>query len=435
MVWFFYNILFSVGFLLMLPRFFMRMKRRGGYWQDFGQRLSWYDPSLKARLKEGGRIWVHAVSVGELFVAFRFMDEVRARRPGTKFVLTTTTSTGHALAEKRLMRPDILLYFPVDFPFIMKRVLRLIAPKALVLIECELWPNLIRLAKRQGVPVILINGRISDHSYRGYRKLRAFTRRLLPLVDLMCVQSEADRRRLLDLGARSEVMHVLSSAKYDMVPPGSDGREKARAVLQSIGITEDRLIFLGGSTWPGEEAVLLDIYMELRKAYPELMLVMVPRHVERSPEVVREMEKRGLKFVRRSEIPEGNNAVGKPDVLLVDTTGELMNFYTCATVIFVGKSLFEHGGQNVIEPAIYEKAVVVGPNMENFQVVMEDFLSEDALVQVSDATGLKKAVTELITQPARREEMGVRAGRVVRAKAGAVARTVDLAQSYLLKPL
>ena len=433
MVWFLYNILFSVGFLLMLPHFFKRMKRRGGYWRDFGQRLSWYDPSLKARLKEGGRIWVHAVSVGELFVAFRFMDEVRARRPGAKFVLTTTTSTGHALAENRLMRPDILLYFPVDFPVIMKRVLRLIAPKALVLIECELWPNLIRLAKRQGVPVMLINGRISDHSYRGYRKLRAFTRRLLPMVDLLCVQSEADRRRLLELGARPEPMHLLSSAKYDMVPPGADGREKAQAVLKAIGVLDDQVILLGGSTWPGEEAVLLDIYTELRKAPPDLMLVLVPRHFERSPEVVREMEKRGLKFVRRTEIGEGMPPAGKPDVLLIDTTGELMNFYACATVIFVGKSLFEHGGQNVIEPAIYGKAIVVGPNMENFSVVMEDFLSENALVQVPDAAGLKKAIEELVANPTQRIAMGERAGRVVQAKAGAVAKTVDLAQEYLLK--
>ena len=251
-------------------------------------------------------------------------------------------------------------------------------------------------------------------------------------MDLLCVQSEADRRRLLDLGAKPEPMHVLSSAKYDMVPPGADGRAKAQAVLKSVGVSDDQLILLGGSTWPGEEAVLLDIYAELRKAHPELMLVLVPRHFERSPEVVREMEKRGLKFVRRTEIGEGTLPAGKPDVLLIDTTGELMNFYACATVIFVGKSLFEHGGQNVIEPAIYSKAIVVGPNMENFSVVMEDFLSENALVQAPDAAGLKNAIEELIANPAQRIAMGERAGRVVQAKAGAVAKTVDLAQSYLL---
>ena len=239
MLWFFYNILFAVGFILMLPRAVIRMRRRGGYARNFGQRFARYSGDVLTSLSEGGRIWVHAVSVGEVFVALRFMQELRLRRSGAKFILSTTTSTGYGIAAKEVAAPDVLIYLPVDFPFIMKRALSIIRPKALVLVECELWPNLIRLAKRCGIPVILINGRISDHSYGGYRKLRVFTRPLLAQVDLLCVQSEDDRRKLCGLGADPARLNVVGSAKYDMIPSNGDGEEKARAVLEAAGIDRD----------------------------------------------------------------------------------------------------------------------------------------------------------------------------------------------------
>ncbi len=429
MLWFFYNILFAIGMLVMLPRAIVRMRRRGGYARNFGQRFARYSPETLAQLGEGGRVWVHAVSVGEVFVALRFMQEFRARRPDAKFVLSTTTSTGHAIAAKEVAAPDVLIYLPVDFTGVMKKALAIIRPSALVLVECELWPNLIRLAKRGGVPVILINGRISDHSYSGYSKLRVFTRPLLAQVDLLCVQSEDDRRKLADLGADPARLHVVGSAKYDMTADNGDGEEKARAALQAAGIARDRLILLGGSTWAGEEEALLDVYKELRATIKELVLVLVPRHAERRDQVLAAIADRGLSVVRRTEVKVGASAA--PDVLLVDTTGELRSFYACADVIFVGKSLCEHGGQNIIEPALCGKPILVGPNMENFVVVAQDFLAAGALVQVRDVAGLRDAARELLADPAKRASLGEKARLLVREKAGAVRKTIDLMSPIL----
>jgi len=425
LLWIIYNLLFPVGFLFLLPRFLIRMMRRGGYKAHFSERFGVYDPPVRKRLEEGGRVWIHAVSVGELFVALRFMEEYRVRYPSARFVLSTTTSTGHKLAEGKISDPDILIYFPLDFPPVMKRVLDLIKPSLIVLVELELWPNLIRLAKYRKIPVVLINGRISDHSYKGYRKLKLFTRPLLAEVNLFCVQSENDKHRLISLGADKDRLYVLNSAKYDMAPPSSEGADKARNMLRAAGIKDDDLILLGGSTWPGEESVLLNIYRDLESRFHRLKLVLVPRHAERAETVLKEIESKGFKPIRRSELSEsGDNVSG--DVLLVDTTGELNRLYPSATVIFVGKSLTQHGGQNIIEPAMCGKPIVVGPNMENFPVVIHDFISARALAQVKDPAGLKIAMESLLSDSPSREAMGERALQLVQRKAGAVRRTVEL---------
>ena len=423
MLWFIYNILFAFGMVLMLPRAIVRMRRRGGYGRHFGQRFARYSPEILDQFRDGGRIWVHAVSVGEIFVALRFMQEFRARRPGVKFVLSTTTSTGYGIAEKQVADPDVLMYLPVDFPAFVRRALSLVRPKALVLVECELWPNLIRQARHGGIPVILINGRISDHSYSGYSKLRVFTRPLLAQVNLFCVQSEDDRQKLASLGADPARLNVVGSAKYDMTADNGDGEEKARAALRAAGIAADRLILLGGSTWSGEEEILLDVFKDLRAAFDKLVLVLVPRHAERRDKVLSAIAARGLSVVRRTELKPGLPA---PDVLLVDTTGELRGFYSCANVIFVGKSLCEHGGQNIIEPALCGKPIIVGPNMENFAVVTRDFLMAGAMVQVPDAAGLRDAIRRLLSDPAGRASMGDKARRLVGEKTGAIRKSLDL---------
>ncbi|HEY8241784.1 MAG TPA: 3-deoxy-D-manno-octulosonic acid transferase [Kiritimatiellia bacterium] len=423
MVWILYNILFSFGFLVMLPRFLGRMMRRGGYARDFSQRLGRYSDAVLEKLEGGGRVWIHAVSVGEMFIALRLMREWRERCPGTKFVVTTTTSTGHAVALKEVKDPDVVLYFPVDFPWISRRVLEAIDPKALILVELELWPNLVRHAHARGIPVALVNGRVSDHSFDGYRKLTLFTRRVLPLLQILCVQTEADGERLVALGADPERVKVMGSAKYDVAAREDGGEARALQVLRDAGVQEGDPVLLGGSTWPGEEGMLLDAFKALRTSNPRLMLVLAPRHVERARDVLKDIADRGLSVARRTEIKA--SLPKRPAVLLVDTTGELKNFYACADVIFVGKSLTQHGGQNVIEPALYAKAIVVGPNMENFRGVVEDFLAARALVQVNDQGHLRQALGSLFKDAAARQAMGTRAADLVREKAGALGKTLE----------
>ena len=422
MIWIFYNLLFPLVFLLMLPKFLRRMARRGGYRRHFEQRIGIYGHGTTARLAEGRRIWIHAVSVGELFVALRFIEEYRKEHPEALFVLSTNTSTGHALAEQKLDPRDVLIYFPVDLPVVMNRVFNVIKPLKLILVECEFWPNLVRQAHKRGIPVSLINGRISDSSFKGYMALRPFTRRLLAMIDPVCMQGRQDAERIIAMGARPQTVKTLGTAKYDLPPPAADADAAARAVLKKISVPENALVLLGGSTWPGEEEALCKIYKNLRGENHELFLVLVPRHVERRDNVTEVVRTQGLSFALRSQM---NSGAAKPDVLIVDTTGELMNFYAAADVVFVGKSLCEHGGQNPIEPALFGKAVVVGPNMENFPSVMDDFLSAKAIRQVADFQTLEKTVAELLADPSARVQIGKAACGVIESHRGVITKMVE----------
>ncbi|MFC1452491.1 3-deoxy-D-manno-octulosonic acid transferase [Verrucomicrobiota bacterium] len=426
MLWLLYNVLFAVGYTLMLPRFLARMWRRGGYGKGFSERFALYPSELAGRIRPGERIWIHAVSVGEVLVALRFMRGMKEAQPGTGFILTTTTSTGRCVAAARIADDDVLLYFPVDFPWIVKRALSRLRPRALLLTESEIWPNLVRLAHAGGIPVILINGRISESSHRGYRAARPFFSRVLRCMDLLLVQTPGDRDRLTSLGADPERVHVLGTAKYDVAERDPEEQEDAEAVLRTAGVSSDCPVIVGGSTWPGEEAALLDAYRGLRRAIPALKLVLVPRHAERAGEVAAEIERAGLVHVLRSGLQPGSAAKTGADVLLVDTTGELKRFYSCATVIFVGRSLTRHGGQNIIEPALFGKPVIVGPNMENFPVVAADFLSAGAMVQVGSAAELTAALESFLSDEGKRMEYGARAAAVVREKKGAVRESLRL---------
>jgi 3-deoxy-D-manno-octulosonic-acid transferase len=423
MIWIFYNLLFPIGFLLLLPKFLTRMARRGGYRRHFEQRVGIYGRGTLVRLTESRHIWIHAVSVGELFVALRFIEEYRRTYPEIRFVLSTNTSTGHTLAEQKLDPRDVLIYFPVDLPVVMNRVFNIINPLKLILVECEFWPNLVRQAHRRGIPVALINGRVSDSSFKGYMRLRPFTRRLLAMIDPVCMQGRQDADRILAMGARPETVKTFGTAKYDLPPPSADADRKARAVLQKIPVPDNALILLGGSTWPGEEEALCKIYKNLREKYPALFLVLVPRHAERRDEVVKVIESQGLSYVLRSKTDAP--VLPGSGVLVVDTTGELMSFYAAADVVFVGKSLCEHGGQNPIEPALFGKAVVVGPNMENFPSIMDDFLAAKALRQVAGFQTLEETVKELLGNPAARVQLGEAARGVIESRRGVIARMVE----------
>lgn len=425
MLWILYNLLFPIVFLFMLPKFISRMLRRGGYGQHFEQRLGFFGEGTRARFSKQRRIWVHAVSVGEIYVALRFIKAYREAHPRAVFALSTNTSTAHAIGRKEIDPRDVLFYFPVDLPVIIKKVLRIVNPSRIVLVEGEFWPNLIRLADNHGIPISLINGRMSERSYRGYRKLQSLTTNVLRRIAPICVQSEVDAGRLIGIGASPATVHVMGTVKFDVAERDPAGEKVARDVMRKIQLSEDATVLLGGSTWPGEEAVLCDLYKELRTDHPNLFLVLVPRHVERADEVVQVLDEHQLTYVRRSRIDDAP-ASEQPEVLFIDTTGELRNFYSVADIIFVGKSLTEHGGQNPIEPAMYGKAVVMGPNMENFPAVMAEFNKHDAVRQVEDAESLASLVELLIADTSVRRSLGRRAARVVEQNRGVIERTVKL---------
>ncbi len=403
----------------------MRMWKRGGYGKGFSQRFGIYDCALRSRLGKRRRIWIHAVSVGEMFVALRFIEELRARRGNDAFVLTTTTSTGHAIAARALGPNDVLLYFPVDIPIIMRYVLRLINPMAIVLVESELWPNLLRLARARKIPVMLLNGRLSLRSYKGYSLLRRWIGDVLQCFTILCAQDEETAERLRNLGAPLDSIKVVGSAKYDVAgKPSADLEPAGRSLLkQAFGF--DAKVLVGGSTWSGEEKILIKVFKSLRARHSNARLVLVPRHAERAREVLLTIRESGLSVVRRSAL-DATDEARAADILLVDTTGELKAFYAAAHLIFVGKSLSSHGGQNIIEPAVFAKTILTGPNMENFAAITADFIAADAVIKVGNALELEEHVIELWDDAEKIAAYGRRAKALVNDKAGAIGTSAEL---------
>ncbi len=426
MIWFFYNLLFLIVMIALLPKHLWRMWKRGGYRRGFMQRFGCYGNRLPAPRKPGaGRIWIHAVSVGEMFIALRFLKLLREMFPEHDFVLTTNTSTGHALAAARVRPPDTLLYFPIDLPCIMRRVFRQLDPRLILLMECELWPNMLREAKHRKIPVAVINARLSDRSFAGYRKLRFLFRRATDKVHAIYAQTERDARRFRDLGMPRERVHTVGNAKYDLAVIDPRAAPLARAARDAAAIPPNALIVLGGSTWPGEEEKLMHMLPRLRQAVNEpVCLVLVPRHVERCPQILECAGRHHLKVVTRRD-SQRTPATTPPDVLLVDTTGELQHLYAMATVIFVGKSLDAGGGQNPIEPAAHGRAVIVGPHMQNFKETVGDLLAAEAIVRVNNPSELEEQLVALLRDSGKREQLGKRAAAAVERYRGALRRTAQ----------
>ncbi|MEI8243778.1 MAG: 3-deoxy-D-manno-octulosonic acid transferase [bacterium] len=434
MRWIVYNVLFVVGYLLMAPGFLLRMTRRGGYGRHFRQRFGRYGALTRERMAGAGLkpddrpIWIHAVSVGEVYVAWQVMHALRAKRPGTRFVLSTTSSTGWREAEKRIRAEDLLIYNPLDFPVCVRRALDAIQPRAFILTESEIWPNLIRACSRRRIPVFLVNGRISDRSAPRYRLLRYWFAPVLRQFTRLLAQSDLDRQRLLDAGAAAAQVVVTGSVKFDVARRDPAKEQMAAALLGRLDMGAGRTILLGGSTWPGEEEILLDIYRRLQPQFPELRLVLVPRHFERGDAVAAAIGKAGFTCIRKSLLDAGAApaACGASAVLLVNTTGEMMGFYAHAALVFIGKSLTSHGAQNMIEPCLCGRATLVGPFTQNFRPVMADLLAAQAIVQVPDAAGLEREIAGLLADPARREALGRRAADAVQRRRGVVGRCADL---------
>jgi len=352
--------------------------------------------------------------------------------PNLKIVVSTTTTTGMGQLESKLPTHVSKIYYPIDRRSCVARALACIKPEAIVLVESEIWPNFLWRAFDLGKPVFLVNARLSDRSYRRYKRFGFLFRSLFRSFTGVGAQNEADAAKLRELGCRSEAIHVVGSLKFDAATLNERRWLDVPAMLRQIGVRPGNGVLLGGSTHPGEEAILADAFLRLRRQFPDLFLVLVPRHFERSREVGRELTARGINFVFRNEIMSHTDFLpDEVNCLVVNTTGELTNFYESADVIFVGKSLTAQGGQNPIEPGALRKAIVFGPHMQNFAEVVRNFLAQDGAVQVSDSAGLEKALGELLADPHRRQQLGENALKVVRENLGAIDRTVEMIVRHL----
>lgn len=424
-----YNILFLVLFTLSSPYYFWRMLRRGNWRAGFGERFGEYDTKLKQALTNRQSLWLHAVSVGEVNICTHLIRAIEPRVPNAKIVVSTTTTTGMGELKKKLPTHVSKIYYPVDRRKFVARAQSLIKPEAIILVEAEIWPNFIWRAQQQRIPLFLVNARLSERSYRGYKRFGFLFRPLFAAFTGVGAQNEADAARLRELGCRPEAIHIVGSLKFDAARLDERRNLDVPGMLRQLGVSESAPLLVCGSTHAGEEAVLADVFLRLRKRFPNLFLVLVPRHFERSRDAAKELETRGINYVYRNEVTENGRSRFKPgelQCLLVNTTGELKFFYEQATVVFVGKSLTAHGGQNPIEPGELRKAMVFGPHMENFADVVRSFLAKDGAVQVPDATGLENALGELLSNSARREQLGQNALQVVRENQGAMHSTVDM---------
>jgi len=373
-------------------------------------------------------IWLHAVSVGEVNLLGPLLARLEQQHPDWVNVISTTTKTGFELAKKKYA-PRTVFYCPLDFSWAVRKAMKRVRPNLLVLAELELWPNLIRTAKKHGARVAVVNGRLSDRSFRGYQRVRPLVARLLQSLDAIAAQNEEYAERFRQLGARPEAVSRTGSIKFDGAQTDRDNPQ-TRQLAHLAGIRPDDVVFLAGSTQDPEEQLALDAYRELAPAYPRLRLIVTPRHPERFQEVADLLERSGLPWQRRSRLEEGRRE--PPDrVLLVDAIGELGAWWGTAQIAFVGGSMGTRGGQNMIEPAAYGAAVSFGPNTSNFRDVVGLMLARQAAVVVADGEQLTAFVHRCLTDPRFAAELGQRARQLVLEQLGAADRTCQLLQSLM----
>jgi 3-deoxy-D-manno-octulosonic-acid transferase len=422
-VYLLYSVLIVTFFLIMSPYLAWQAVRYRKYIGSLGQRLGYLPITFNLDGEES--IWIHAVSVGEVLTARAILPQLRERYPRLRVYLSTTTMTGQQIARNSLQFVDGVFYFPFDLGFVVKRTLRLVKPRLFIMMETEIWPNLLRACKRTGVRTVLVNGRISSRSYPRYRLARPFLRRVLTHVDRFCMQSDESARRIVDMGAEPDKVVVTGSLKFDSldVPGASSAADRGRnRVLRYFRIGASRPVLIAASTLKGEEEPVFEAFQRIRARLPDTLLIIAPRKPERFDEVEQIARRGGWKVARRSELPV--DAEPRHDIVVLDTIGELAQLYQVATAVFVGGSLVDQGGHNILEPAVFGKAIVFGPYMQNFAEIARTFVENDAAVQIRSGRELEAALLGLLTDPVRRARLGAAARALVEANRGARGKTM-----------
>ncbi len=421
-MWYFlYNILFTLAFVLALPLLPFLACLGPRYRDGLAQRLGCYSGEILSSLAGSRPVWVHAASIGEVRSAEALVGALKARAPERKILLSTFTASGNRLA-RQISGADAVIFFPVDLFWLARRVLTKFDPALLVIIETEIWPNLLRQAYRRGVPTLLLSGRLSAKASARYTLCRSFFARALGCFSALGMQSVEDAARIVSLGADEKKVTVVGSLKA--------ARPNAESSPQSLsGSSRGKPLLVAGSTHRGEEESLLEALALVRENFPNLSLVIAPRHPERFADVERLLANSSFVFQRRSQSTPAEWF--DKDILLLDSVGELVDFFAAADVAFVGGSLVAVGGHNVLEPARFGKPILFGPHMENFQNLASDMLRQGAALEVNGAKELASALNDLLADPNRRRTMGRRALEVAAAHQGAFGLNLGLAERYL----
>ncbi|MDD5686625.1 MAG: 3-deoxy-D-manno-octulosonic acid transferase [Elusimicrobia bacterium] len=420
-----YNILVGFSFVFIIPFFLWKYKLGLFNKVSVGslQRLGFYD------IEKGKYILLHASSVGELRTVTMFIVKLKQMFPEKKILVLTMTPYGYKyIFEKNIA--DNVIFAPIDIPFCVEKLFFNVIPEMLILVESELWPNLIFSAKRKGAKIILINGRMSDKSFKRYLFIREFMREILKKIDFICAREESDKKKFITLGYNSVNVVKTGNMKYDIK---SEVRSpKSEVKKKDFGFVEDDLIFVAGSTREKEEEIVINVYKRLISDFKNLKLIIAPRYPERCNEIEKLLQKENLIFTRRSQLPTANFPLPAFNCLLLDTMGELTDVYSIGTVIFVGGSLFDGaGGHNMLEPAELGKTVIFGKYVKNFKESAKSLISGNAVFQINDDNELFDSVFKLLNDRNMRTEMGKRAREIVISQRGATDRNLKVVSELL----
>jgi 3-deoxy-D-manno-octulosonic-acid transferase len=425
-----YNIALFLAVILLFPYYAVKIALTGKYRRSIGPKLGFVDEDRFRAMTGQPRIWVHAVSVGEVTAAAPIVAALRVRYPQGCIVLSTTTETGRLMAERLVTGATALIYFPLDIPFVVSKMIRLVRPDIFVPVETEFWPNFLRVCRRMRVKVVMVNGRISPRSFKRYRRTRFFWKPILNKVDQVGVISETDKERIVAMGLPPEKVHVQGNAKYDGLAATASVRLR-QDIAAKLNFAEGEKIWVVGSTHDGEETVILNVYRRLLETQSDLKLILVPRHIERRDRVVTLLREAGFAdFITMRDINDGKRRL-EERIVLIDVIGELFRAYSLASVVYCGGSLVPRGGQNILEPAAWGKVVLYGPSME-------DFLNEKALLEKAGAglsvTGegdLYAKLNELLQHPEELRDRGAKGREAVIANMGAAKRYASMIGRHL----
>jgi len=422
------NILYDLAFIVFavfyIPAFLLKKRKREG----MALRLGIYPEELRKKLTERKNIWVHAVSVGEVMAISPLLDRLRQSYPDLRLVITTVTETGNLLAKKIAKKDEIVLFLPLDITFSVKRAVLYISPVMLIIAETELWPNLISVNSDKNIPVILVNGRISDESFGRYNIIRFMLKPFLNKIRLFCMQTDTEKERIISLGADPLQIKVTGNMKFDSSMPQALPDENANVLASALNLGEARQLLVAGSTHPGEEEIIISAYSSIRKKFSGLKLLIAPRHIERASEIERIVIANGFVGLRVSELMRSGQ-VSKSrrsnEIFILDSIGQLKDCYSLAELVFVGGSLVKKGGQNIIEPAALAKPVLFGPHTFNFRNITKLLLEEEAAVMIRDKASFEDSCLRLLKSSSLRSRIGTKAKEIVDMNRGASDSTME----------
>ncbi len=421
-----YNLLYIIFLILYLPIFIIKKR----YHKNFSMRLGIFSGDIVNRLKDREVVWIHAVSVGEANSAIPIIEGLRRLYPDKLVVISTVTKTGNQIAERILKDDELVIYLPLDISFIVKKVIHFINPKVFIIVETEIWPNLIFALSDKDIPIALVNGRISASSYRGYKTVKFLIKPTLERINLFCMQTEEDALKIVSLGAKPDNVKITGNTKFDIEMNFKSIEKDINDLLDKLKLKEDDQILIAGSTHYPEEKILFSCYNKLLINKPSLKMIVAPRHIDRVKKIEKEAEAFGFKPVRFTELVAHPHKQDNK-LIIVDVMGKLKTLYALATIVFVGGSLAKIGGHNMIEPAIFSKPIIFGPYVYNFQNIAERLINNNAAYKVNNEKELYDRVNQLLLSPKEREQLGKNAYKMIENSKGATKKNLKFIDDLL----